>query len=257
VRNLEKHCSDSLVVGAFATVVHSSNSCSFLDILLLNWFDSATSSKSYECFPGNKYMVVLELLGHSMGQLIDKVHMWKMQYKAVESNGFNSNCCICFDIALAEGIKLKSGGVQSNEQCMVKLVMPAFSSQKQWDPGGLISQTFRACKYHVLALGSLIALCILRLVFIMDNSYEPVASWHRLGGKPVFKAEGMSASLLSWAVGQAQSARCCKGLQPERLQVSRPGQCERYPVDQRRNGIQRLPPSPTSVLPQPRSSTLL
>lgn len=87
VRNLEKSGSNNPVLSVVAPIVHSSNTCSFLDVL-----------------------VVVKLLAHSFGQLlIGRVHKWGMQFIAVVSREFKCNGCIGFGILLVGGMVILIG----------------------------------------------------------------------------------------------------------------------------------------------------
>lgn len=96
---------------------------------------------------------------------------------------------------------LSSGGVQStkqsNGQNTIQSVLLKISSCAHWDPGGLdlvdIQALEKPCSVPWLAG------CTsrrLRLVLTEKHPYESAENGHRLGGKPVVKEEGMSATQL-------------------------------------------------------------
>lgn len=84
VRKLDRSGSNNSVVSTLVSLMHSSNNCSLWNLLLLVWSDSATSPRSYECFPENKCIVVVKLVVHSAGQLIDRIHKCRIQYQCME-----------------------------------------------------------------------------------------------------------------------------------------------------------------------------
>ncbi|XP_037454114.1 uncharacterized protein LOC119324429 isoform X1 [Triticum dicoccoides] len=125
----------------------------------------------------------------------------------------------------------KSEGVQGNEHCAVKLVLPALSSCEQWDPGGLNFANVQGMQVPAL-LGLLIALCICSGWCLQGNTpMKSAEKRHRLGGKPIVKGEGMSASLLpcaGYGLGPA-TLPSEEQLQLQLLKIAGPKRWTRYP----------------------------
>jgi hypothetical protein len=110
----------------------------------------------------------------------------------------HDHCCR-YPCGIAE--ELNSRRVQStersNEHRTIQSVLLAISSCAQWDPGGLDFADIQSLQIPC-SMPRLAGCTSHRpgLVFIEQHSYESTENGHRLGGKPVVKEEGMSATQL-------------------------------------------------------------
>lgn len=193
VEKMENSGSNNFILSIITPLVHSSNTCSFGNILMLawrsqglsmeqlheatpsyailvlNWPSSLARYKPCVSFLDNKYVVVIQLLAQLISDLIGKVHKRGMQPNAVESKEYKSNSYLYFPIHLVEleqGTYLSSNGVKTgmyllcastNSMALVVLLLEwQLSSCREFLVGAIIVSISVTCTAHLYSTGGTI-----------------------------------------------------------------------------------------------------